>query len=66
MDQEAIEGVVAIENVILENPQLLNHRTIEVYEIQDNNPGPSSTKCCLILIAWSIVIISLIILKTLF
>ena len=60
MDQEALEGVV------LENPQLLNPRTIEVYQIEDNNPGPSTSKCCLILITWSIVIISLIILKTLF
>ena len=66
MDQENIEGIVAIENIVLENPQPLNHRTIQVYEIQDTNPGPSSTKCCIILLAWSIVVISLIILKTLF
>ena len=51
MDQENIEGIEAIENIILENPQPLNHRTIQVYEIQDTNPGPSSTKCCIILIA---------------
>ena len=66
MDQENIEGIEAIENIILENPQPLNHRTIQVYEIQDTNSGPSSTKCCIILLAWSIVVISLIILKTLF
>ena len=60
MDQETLEGVV------LENPQLFNPRTIEVYQMEDNNQGPSTSKCCLVLIAWSIVIISLIILKTLF
>ena len=64
MDQEAPDGIV------LENPQfepcLLNPRTVEVYQIEDNNPGPSTNKCCFILIAWTIVILSLIILKTLF
>ena len=66
MDQENIEGIEAIENIILENPQPLNHRTIQVYEIQDTNPGPSSTRCCIILLAWFVIGISLIILKTLF
>ena len=30
MDQENIEGIEAIENIVLENPQPLNHRTIQV------------------------------------
>ena len=56
--------------IILENPQfepcLLNARTVEVYEIEDNSPGPNRNKCVFILIAWFIIFLSLIILKTLF
>ena len=56
-----LENIEVIENIRLENPQ-----TIQVYEIEDNNPGPSSTRCCIILLAWFILVVSLIILKTLF
>ena len=63
MDQEVPDAI------ILENPQfepcLLNARTVEVFEIEDNNPAPSTNKCCFIVIAWAIIILSLIILKTL-
>ena len=61
MDQEIPDAI------ILGNPQfepcLLNARTVEVFEIEDNNPAPSRNKCCYILIAWAIIFLSLIILK---
>ena len=56
-----LENIQVIENIRSENPQ-----TIQVYEIEDNNPEPSSTRCCIILLAWFIIIVTLIILKTLF
>ena len=56
-----LENIQVIENIRLENPQ-----TVQVYEIEDNNPGPSSTRCCIILLAWFIIVVTLIILKTLF
>ena len=56
--------------VVLEVPNEMNEirgetRVIEVYEIQEN-PSPSRTKCLCVLLTWVIVLVSLIILKTLY
>ena len=55
------EAVRIEENIRLEVP-----RTVQVYEIDDPSNRSTSTKCCVILVTWFILIISLIILKTLF
>ena len=60
-DKMDLENIRVIENIRLENPE-----TIQVNEIENNNPGHSSTRCCIILLAWFIIIVTLIILKTLF
>ena len=60
-DKMDLENIRVAENIRLENPQ-----TIQVYEIEDNNTGHNSTRCCIILVAWFIIIATLIILKTLF
>ena len=62
-----MDQIIPADAIILENPQvepcLLTPRTVEVYEIEDNNPGPNRNKCVFILIAWVIIFLSLIILK---
>ena len=55
------ENIRVAENIRLEPPQ-----TIQVYEIEDNTSRSNPTKCCVILVAWFVIIITLIILKTLF
>ena len=54
------EGVAIEENIRLEAP-----RPVRVYEIDDPSYNNNS-KCWVILIFWVIIILSLIILKTLF
>ena len=56
--------------IVLEGPEVneiyATPRVIEVFEIEDRNPAPSRSKCVFILIAWLLIFLSLIILKTLF
>ena len=54
------ENIRVAENIRLEPPQ-----TIQVYEIEDTTSRNNPTKCCLILAAWFVIIVTLIILKTL-
>ena len=55
------ENIRVEENIRLETP-----RSVQVFEIEDPTSRSNSTKCCVILAAWFVIIISLIILKTLF
>ena len=54
------EAIRIEENIRLEVP-----RPVRVYEIDDPS-NTNNSKCCVILIIWFILILSLIILKTLF
>ena len=55
------ENIRIEENIRLETP-----RSVQVFEIDDPTSRNTSTKCCVILATWFVLIISLIILKTLF
>ena len=55
------ENIRVAENIRLEPP-----RSIQVFEIEDTTSRSNPTKCCVILVAWFVIITTLIILKTLF